>query len=324
MIIRNYFQFEYYVSKVFEECGFEVERLYEQDGNKIDLKVKKNKFVYLVEIKLNSFKREAIHQLLEYTNNNDAIPIIVTGKVMSTKLKENILSKYKELIIIDLPNLLYATQYNKKLYNNILSILPETTDNIYEEKGFLESDILRHGCYLENLIGELKSCEKGKELFRKYEEICNDLLKSIFENDLCLWQEQKKSNHNLYRFDLICRIKEDNKSSFWSIIEKHFNSKYIIFEFKNYSNEITQKEIYTTEKYLYAKALRSVAIIISASGYNKNAYWAIKGTLREQGKLILLLTNEDLVEMCKMKLNNDNPSDFLLNKLDDLLLDLEK
>ena len=34
---------------------------------------------------------------------------------------------------------------------------------------------------------------------------------------------------------------------------------------------ITQREIYTTEKYLYEKALRKVAIIISRKGADKHA-----------------------------------------------------
>lgn len=57
----------------------------------------------------------------------------------------------------------------------------------------------------------------------------------------------------------------------------------MIFEFKNYSEPITQKEIYTTEKYLYAKALRCVGILIAANGYSENAQWAAKGCLRENG-----------------------------------------
>ena len=81
---------------------------------------------------------------------------------------------------------------------------------------------------------------------------------------------------------------------------------------------------YTTEKYLYSKALRSVGIIISANGYDENAYWAAKGCLRENGKLILLLDTNDLIHMNKMKINQDDPAEFLLDKLDALLLDLEK
>ena len=87
---------------------------------------------------------------------------------------------------------------------------------------------------------------------------------------------------------------------------------------------VTQNEIYTTEKYLYSKALRSVGIIISANGYNENAYWAAKGSLRENGKLILLLNTNDLIEMNQMKLKQNDPSVYLLDKLDELLLELEK
>ena len=98
----------------------------------------------------------------------------------------------------------------------------------------------------------------------------------------------------------------------------------MVFEFKNYNDPITQKEIYTTEKYLYSKALRSVGIVISAHGYDENAFWAAKGCLRENGKLIMLLETEDLIEMNKMKVDQEDPSNYLLDKLDELLLELEK
>ena len=114
------------------------------------------------------------------------------------------------------------------------------------------------------------------------------------------------------------------KSAFWKFIEVYFRSKYIIFEFKNYSEKITQKEIYTTERYLYAKALRSVAIIVSANGYEENAYWAAKGSLRENGKLIMLFDTKDLIAMNKMKIEQEDPANYLLDRLDDLLLNLEK
>lgn len=128
----------------------------------------------------------------------------------------------------------------------------------------------------------------------------------------------------MYRFDLLCRIKDGNQKTFWSILERYFNSKYVIFEFKNYNEPITQKEIYTTERYLYAKALRSVAIIVSANGYEENAYWATKGSLRENGKLIMLFDSGDLIAMNKMKMEQEDPANYLLDKLDNLLLDLEK
>ncbi|MCR1918941.1 hypothetical protein NSA48_07820 [Frisingicoccus caecimuris] len=73
-------------------------------------------------------------------------------------------------------------------------------------------------------------------------------MKELFMDDLSIWKKQKKSNADLYRFDLLCKIKDDKVSPFWKFLEDFFNTKYIIFEFKNYKDAITQKEIYTTEK----------------------------------------------------------------------------
>ncbi len=96
------------------------------------------------------------------------------------------------------------------------------------------------------------------------------------------------------------------------------------FEFKNYSDKITQKEIYTTERYLYSKALRNVAIIIAKNGFDENSIWAAKGSLRENGKLILPITPDDLKQMLELKSKQEDPSECLLNKIDSFLAELEK
>jgi len=157
-----------------------------------------------------------------------------------------------------------------------------------------------------------------------YEKLCTRTLMRLFADDLTLWNEQAKSNSDLYRFDLICKIKRDNRKDFWETAEKHFNSKYIIFEFKNYADKVTQKEVYTTLRYLYATALRRVAVIISPNGMDAHADKAIRGALRDEGKLILTLTNRDLVEMLDWQKKGRLPADYLSDKLDELLIDLEK
>ena len=72
------------------------------------------------------------------------------------------------------------------------------------------------------------------------------------------------------------------------------------------------------------KALRSIAIIVSPNGFSENAEKAARGALREEGKLILALTNAELVQMLQMQDNGDDPADYLSDKLDALLIDLEK
>lgn len=112
---------------------------------------------------------------------------------------------------------------------------------------------------------------------------------------------------------------------FFNTIQNYFNTKYIVFEFKNYKEKITQREIYTTEKYLYKKALRSVAIIVSREGASRNALSATKGCLRENGKLILCLSDKDLNELIRIKEKDEQPTaEFFEAMLDDILIHLEK
>lgn len=77
---------------------------------------------------------------------------------------------------------------------------------------------------------------------------------------------------------------------------------------------------------MYSKALRSVAIIISRKGADENAILATKGCLRENGKLIICLSDDDLIELISIKHENGESSTaaYLANRLDDLLITLDK
>lgn len=88
---------------------------------------------------------------------------------------------------------------------------------------------------------------------------------------------------------------------------------------------MSQEEIYTTEKYLYQKALRSVAVIVSRKGADKNALRTARGCLRENGKLILCLSDEDLLELLRIKEEADRETaEYLGDMLDGMLIHLEK
>lgn len=261
--------------------------------------------------------------------------ILVTANIVPKMVKEKIRFE-NNFFLIDLAELLYMVQDSEELKYRLLSLIEFTTESIElrEPTEFLQMLDVTEDDNLDSLVDaqdeikrlliEVKSWEQDKRTSTEYEKLCTKVLSVLFSKDLTLWREQQRSNEDLYRFDLICKIKDDVISAFWKFIEEYFRSKYVIFEFKNYKDVITQKEIYTTEKYLYAKALRSVAIIISCNGSDDNAKKAIKGTLRENGKLILNLSNRDLENMLEYELNGNLPSEYLYNILDEMLIELDK
>lgn len=324
--VNNSYLFENCVSKIFKEAEFSVEQnvIINNCRGDIDIVAEKNDVKYCVEVKYSLLSDRAAARIVSIAEECEMIPVLVVSKFINSEKRDYFQEKYSNLTLIDISNLLFAVHNNDELRNELIASLNYSVDNIEPTKGFIEINTLQHSEYTNSLIKEMELCQAGRPMARTYEVLCHKLLENLFSEDLALWKEQQKSNKDLYRFDLLCRIKDGNQKTFWSIIERYFNSKYIIFEFKNYNEPITQEEIYTTEKYLYAKALRSVGIIIAQNGYDENAYWAAKGCLRENGKLLILLRTDDLIKMNIMKEKQEDPSNYLLDKLDDILLELEK
>lgn len=173
-----------------------------------------------------------------------------------------------------------------------------------------------------SLIAELQNIKAGKKGWALFENKCIEILKYLFEKDLSVWKVQKLTDDGLSRFDMICRI--NSQDDFWKTIIHSFNSRYIIFEFKNYLDPLPQDMIYNTERYLFPKALRGTAIIIARNGAHPSSISAAKGALREHGKLILVLDESNLKDMIRKKEKGDSPNDYLSDKLDEYLITIAR
>ena len=335
--IRSGYIFSKIILNMFKNYNFEVML---SKNPMYDILAKMNDVNYLIEIKFFRTKYLTTSILLdiasrlknltesEENTSNLNIPVLIVNVPLLPDIRKKI--EDFDVIIIDLQNLLFLLNENELLKSKLLSILDFSIIDLLPIKPNISifDNQKKISINSSNVQGEhLKKCIydwKASKGHIQYENLCFKTLNYLFNDELSLWKRQQTSNKSLYRFDLICKIKDGNTSGLWDTILQCFNSKYIIFEFKNYTKKITQKEIYTTDKYLYLKALRSVAIIISCNGASSNADRAIKGTLRENGKLILSISNQDLIKMIDIKINKENPSDYLYSKFDDLLRNLEK
>lgn len=318
------------IEQIFLDNGYTVQREVKIEKMIMDFLVEKNGKKYILEVKRGDFDIGKIRAIAErlnmVTKSTEYIPVLIIINRRSTALKEGLEKDYG-INIIDISNLLYIVSKNQNMKEKLINILNFSTENIIEKSIDFNIDLKQYLEYDNNNYGyiqRLDSIIEGNNNADKYEKFCVDVLKYLFSDILSLWEEQKKSNDDLYRFDLICKIKNNTNSEFFNTIEKYFLSKYIVFEFKNYIDEITQREVYTTEKYLYKTALRMVAIILTRNGVDKNGMKAIKWTLRENGKLLIVLDDNDIKQMIYAKENGEDYNEILINKLDNLLMTLEK
>ncbi len=269
---------------------------------------------------------ETCHQLTKA--GPEVTPVLVAFNIVHDHVKRQCHEQFG-VTVWDVSNLLWQFRHLPELHSELIASLSYSVDDLLPTPPF--PDVL--AALPEPPPPEkkptfadlLQAIVPGLEQAAAYEPLCTEMLKYILGDSLTLWRTQERSNDGLYRFDLCCKIKTGTEQDFFDTVKHYFNTKYIVFEFKNYTEPITQKEIYTTEKYLYEKALRKVAIIIARRGADEHAVWAAKGALRENGKLILCLNDGDLLQMARMKEDGEqDPADYLSDMLDTLLVQLEK
>lgn len=173
-----------------------------------------------------------------------------------------------------------------------------------------------------DLCLELREFKPGRENWKKFEDLCERILRYLFANELQGWHKQKRTEDGFSRYDFVCRIQHDG--GFWAFLQDHLRSRYVVFEFKNYRAKIKQGQILTTEKYLLERGLRTVAIIISRKGADPGAQAIVQGAMREAGKLMLVLDDEQICEMLHLKEGGSDPADRLFELADDFLLRLPR
>ncbi|GAB3852264.1 restriction endonuclease [Hymenobacter terrigena] len=345
-------KFEVFIEKLLKTINFKV--IHNLRANNIDLfanweaeDIATEKFAIIVKLyttkntDIKSIERAA-YILSNAININHIATrgILITSSIVEPLMRTTIEDK-AGVIIID-RNILH------KLTDGKPSLRSELDDVLLETKQLLAEDIYtglsdlaefdfnqhlkRHNRILkidnilldegENLSRRLANILPGREDAASYEKLCQAILEHLFAEDFDKWTKQNTTTDGLHRFDLIAKIKSDN-----DVIRSlglDFNSRFLIFEFKNYQSTIKQKEIYSTEKYLYHTAFRRIAIIISRKGASTNANKAICGALRESGKLIISLSDDDLKEMLKLKDNAGDYHKIIADRVDEVLMTLSK
>lgn len=166
-------------------------------------------------------------------------------------------------------------------------------------------------------IRALRSCRPGAKDARKYEVICAEIIKYLFKDEFSITSEQHRVCDGRQIMDLQCALR--GTTEYWQTFMHLHNTKYVVFEFKNHAQTVGQNSIYVTRKYLCKPICRNVAFIISRKGFGRNAQYAAMSMLAE-GLLIIDLTDTDLETMLLIKQRGAEPSDYLMRKIDMLLM----
>jgi hypothetical protein len=150
-----------------------------------------------------------------------------------------------------------------------------------------------------SLCTELRQLKPGRATARAYEKLMERILEYLFGEYLLDPQPQRRQEDSLSILDITYRIRPSH--SFWDTLTRDFRARVIVFEFKNYKNPIRSMQIYSTERYIHVGALRPVCFLISRKSPHKHAMNAALGAMRESGKLLVLLSDDDICKMLDLR-----------------------
>ena len=263
---------------------------------------------------------------------NKAVLIVATD--ITPKIKAKVENRYK-IQVLNLDDLLSLASIDlellgklvklreidlseRNLDSNIKNIIqPATIEQSLDSSSSDENEKIGN-----SFIDALRAIPHGKDGCYDFEDTVSNILKYLFDADLSGWHQQKRTTDDLHRYDLICRVIDN--STVWKFISLNLDSRYVLFEFKNYKDEIGQSQVYSTEKYLYEKAKRKVCFLISRKGPSESAVIACQGAMREHGKLILNLDENMLIDLINSKISGDDPNELLFEKVDKFLIELPR
>lgn len=336
-------QFEDLVARIFEAQRLTVDRAPAGADRGVDLIIGGDDSQAAVEIKLwrssgiSTSEILLMCQQVDLVRSQLQIPfgIVAISAVLNPGRKSEANAAFPKIRVYDLNTLSFLAAANEPLATEFsafvnealafsreinLSPEPPPEGGIQQARPIVPPPLeIPHGG---QLCQALRDVPPGRKNARRFEQACVAALRHVFENDLTGWQEQHRTESGISVYDTVCRVVP--RHDLWTMIVDQFNSRYVIFEFKNYGARIKQGQIYTTEKYLYRPALRAVALIISRKGADKHAIAASNGALREHGKLIINLTIDDICDMLHEKDQRNDPNSILMSKLDEMLMRIER
>lgn len=320
-IARRAYRAEDWAARLFLAMGYSVDRNVLVAGFQLDMIVRKEELSHPVEIKyrirplgMNDIAEAALR--LRGVGQDGALvaPILMVFGTLSRSARYWAQGEYA-IRLWDIDSLREKAKPYPQLARELEDIAGDVTAPAASNPA-RESEGARLIAQLEAHLAQNTLSPAG------YEALCQEVFVYLFDPDLYGFERQAETSDGGNRYDFICRIRPGNP--FWDAIRHDFRTRAILFECKNYEQPIGPDQIYSTERYLFSGALRTVCLLISRLPPSDGAVRAAQGAMREASKMILLLSNADLVAMIRLKDTPDGPESYLDERIWNFIISLPR
>lgn len=167
-----------------------------------------------------------------------------------------------------------------------------------------------------DLIDELNSCPAGVDGWKRFEDVCLEILRYLFVPPLAEPKIQSRTLSGITRRDAVFPNRNLGASNNWGLLLQELNARMIPFEFKNYdTTEVGKEEVDQTRNYM-TKPMGRLAIMVCNKPPNKAAHIRRNSIFSSEKRVILFLTKDHLKEMLFIKERGEDPSDLIVDLIE--------
>lgn len=166
-------------------------------------------------------------------------------------------------------------------------------------------------------VTRLRAIEPGPTAWRPFEHWCTEILTEIFKPHLGPPDQQTRTDDDLDIMDAIFPIRPG--AHVWSQVRSEFATRFVVGEFKNHSDPIGQKQVESIAQYLWDKAKRNFGILVSRTAPSAPAVAQRRRVWLQENKMIVFLTDQELIEMLQMREADDEPFAVIDAQLEEFL-----
>jgi len=171
------------------------------------------------------------------------------------------------------------------------------------------------------LITKLNSIIAGKKEWSKYQKHIGTILDYLFKEILSEPITELPDKNLTNRRDFILRNYAEK--GFWKYLRSVYQADFIVIDAKNYVGKIKKNQILQISNYLKQHGTGLFAIIISRNGEeNKSSYLTRKEKWILERKMIIILSDEDVINMIIAKNTLNSPDEIIKQKIENFRLEM--
>jgi len=323
--ISTYEEFEKLVSEL---SPFEFERLVTDifksldsiDSVVIEPKIRDRQVDLIATEKTKSIANQPVKWIIEIKKYRNLVPIGVLDQFYAKAISLNISNS--KLLLISSSDLTKSAKKIAEERNISFWGLKELAENITQEIAikYFSQIVIRQlreksiqDTKEDNLISSLKNIKPGKSDWSIYQQTIFDILEYLFCPPLEIPHYELADLDSRNRRDII--FGNDSEDTFWKSIREIYQGHYIVVDAKNYSKKLAKRPIVDITHYLKPYGCGMFGIIVCRMGSGGASDHAIKEQWIGNKKMVVVLSDEDLIEMLEIKKNGGNPVEIIKRKV---------